>query len=192
MKVLLSWLLQPFAWMAIRFGERLSAIWAFAHLKASIPGPLDRTNVILGKVAVEGTGQVSIGRGVRIYPGVVLETQERGQIVIGDNAVLSRGVHIVAFDKVVLGNNCMVGEHSSIRDADHRHSLESMRRSGHRTAPVQLGDNVWIGCSCVLLKGVHIGSHSIVGANAVVTHDVPERSCAVGAPARSRLLPIPV
>ena len=72
---------------------------------------------------------IDIGRNARIYPGVVLETQGAGRIVMGDHVVLSRGVHIVAFEHVVLGDDCMVGEHSSLRDANHRASTEAIRRS---------------------------------------------------------------
>jgi acetyltransferase-like isoleucine patch superfamily enzyme len=162
------------------------ALWGFARLRESLGTPLHTSNVILGTVAIEGTANIRIGRNARIYPGVLLETQGAGRIVIGNNVVLSRGVHIVAFDTVTLGNNCMVGEYASLRDADHRKSRVSMRDSGHLCAAIQLGSNVWVGRGACVLKGVQIGDNSIIGANAVVTRNVGPLSCSVGVPARTR------
>jgi len=187
-KTLLSSLLWPLARLTRTLGARLMALWSFARLRESLSTPLHSSNVILGTVAVEGTANITIGRHARIYPGVLLETQGAGRIVIGDHVVLSRGVHIVAFDAVTLGDHCMVGEYASLRDADHRKSQVSMRDSGHDCAAIQLGRNVWVGRAACILKGVHIGANSIVGANAVVTRDVPSSSCAVGVPARARAL----
>ena len=187
-KTLLSWLLWPLARATSTVGARLRVLWSFARLRESLATPLHRSNVILGTVAVEGTANIRIGRHARIYPGVLLETQGTGSIVIGNHVVLSRGVHIVAFNAVTLGDHCMVGEYASLRDADHKKSPLSMRDSGHDSAPIQLARNVWVGRGACLLKGVNIGSNSIIGANAVVTRDVASSSCAVGVPARARVL----
>jgi acetyltransferase-like isoleucine patch superfamily enzyme len=187
-KTLLSYLLWPQARAKRILGGKLMALWSFACLREALATPLHASNVIIGPVAVEGTGNIHIGRNARIYPGVVLETQGSGRIVIGDNVVLSRGVHIVAFHAVTLGDNCMVGEYASLRDADHKKSQVSMRDSGYHCAAISLGPNVWIGRAACVLKGVHIGANSIIGANAVVTRDVASSSCAVGVPARAQPL----
>lgn len=187
-KALLSRLLWPLARLHRSVAARLVALWSFARLSESLASPLHASNVILGAVAVEGTGNIHIGRHARIYPGVLLETQGAGRIVIGDHVVLSRGVHIVAFASVTLGDHCMVGEYASLRDANHRKSTVSMRDSGHDCAAIELGRNVWVGRAACVLKGVRIGANSIIGANAVVSRDVPSSSCAVGVPARARQL----
>jgi acetyltransferase-like isoleucine patch superfamily enzyme len=188
LKNLLSRLLWPFVCVLRILGTRLTSLWSFARLRESLDTPLHASNVVLGTVSVEGTANIRIGRNARIYPGVVLETQGAGRIVIGDNVVLSRGVHIVAFDAVTLGDNCMLGEYASLRDADHKKSQHSMRKSGHDCAAIRLGSNVWVGRAACVLKGVHIGANTIIGANAVVTRDVASSSCAVGVPARAQAL----
>jgi acetyltransferase-like isoleucine patch superfamily enzyme len=139
---------------------------------------------VLGVVELHGTRNISWGRDALVYPGVYLETQGSGVIEIGNGVVLSRGVHIVAFERVVLDDDCMVGEYSSIRDANHKSSETSVRNSGHDSAPIVIERNVWIGRGVTVLKGVHIGRNSIVGANAVVTRSLPENSRAGGVPAR--------
>ena len=188
LKNILSALLWPLARLTRILGSKLTALWSFARLRDSLSTPLHPSNVILGPVAVEGTANIRIGRNARIYPGVLLETQGHGRIVIGDNVVLSRGVHIVAFDSVTLGDNCMLGEYASLRDADHKKSQHSMRDSGHDCAAIALDSNVWVGRAACVLKGVHIGANSIIGANAVVTGNVASSSCAMGVPARARVL----
>jgi acetyltransferase-like isoleucine patch superfamily enzyme len=192
LKNILSFLLWPLACLTRTLGARLVAVWSFARLRESLGASLHASNVILGTVTVEGTANVRIGRHARIYPGVVLETQGAGCIVIGDHVVLSRGVHIVAFDSITLGDHCLVGEYASLRDANHKASRQSMRHSGHDSAPIELGRNVWVGRAACVLKGVRIGANSIIGAHAVVTRDVASSSCAVGVPARTRLLSLSV
>ncbi len=181
--------LQPVAklWRVV-VAERATRIWALARLQEGLGRPVDPSNVILGPVELHGTRQVMLGRGALIYPGVYLETQGHGHIDIGDDVVLSRGVHLVAFDRIVLGRGVMVGEYSSLRDADHRRSETAMRYSGHVSAAIHVEPNVWIARGVAVLKGVTLGEGAVVGANAVVTRDVSAGSVVAGVPAK----PIPV
>ncbi len=181
-KAVLAALLAP-GLAAVALLHRISRLWAFARLQRDLGKRLDASNVVLGCVDVQGTGQVTMGSGGLIHAGVVLETQGRGRIEIGDRVVLSRGVHIVAFEHVCISDDAMVGEYTSIRDANHRASAERMRDSGHDAAAIHLARNVWIGRGAAILKGVHIGESAIVGANAVVTRSLPAGARARGVPA---------
>ena len=73
----------------------------------------------------------------------------------------------------------------SIRDANHgiEHG-RPFRTQEHKTDAISIGSDVWIGRGSAILKGVTIGHGAIIGANSVVTHDIPENAIAVGAPAR--------
>jgi len=133
---------------------------------------------------LHGTCNIRLGKNALIYPGVYLETQGTGSITLGDGVVLSRGVHIVAFDSVELGDGCMVGEYSSIRDANHRLSSVSVRHSGHDSAAIQIGRNVWLGRGVSVLMGASLGDHSVVAANAVVNKSVPAGQVVGGVPAK--------
>lgn len=164
--------------------ERWLRLWSAARLREAIGGPLHPSNVVLGPVEVHGSGRISFGQRAHIYPGVMLETQGEGCIEIGDDVVLSRGVHIVAFARVRLGKGAMVGEYTSLRDADHRRGGSSVRHSGHEHAPIDVGSQVWIGRGAAVLKGVTLGAGCVVGANAVVTRSVAAQAVVAGAPAR--------
>jgi acetyltransferase-like isoleucine patch superfamily enzyme/GT2 family glycosyltransferase len=181
----LAKLLAPAAWCHRNVLERAARMWAFARLQSDTGCRLEPSNVVLGVVRVDGTRRVSIGRGARISPGVHLETQGQGCIVIGDDVVISAGVHIVAFERVEIGHGALIGEYSSIRDANHRLGTDSTRHSGHDHAAIAIGRNVWIGRGVTVLMGTHIGDHACVGANAVVTRDLPAHCKAVGIPARA-------
>ncbi len=159
--------------------------WAHARLASQIAGPVDQSVVVLGVPEVQGTGRIFLGTNLFLYPGLYLETQVNGEIHLGNDVVISRGVHIVAFSRVEVGEGSMIGEYTSIRDANHRiHGSEPIRSSGHSALPIRIGRNVWIGRGVAILAGVSIGDNAIVGANAVVTHDVPAGAVAVGVPAR--------
>ena len=178
-------LLVPFAGVWRRFViDRWLRVWSLARLQEAIGGEIHASNVILGPVAVLGTGNIHFGRNALFYPGIYLETQGEGRIEIGDDVVFSSGVHIVAFDRVTIGRGAMIGEYTSLRDANHNPDPVSVRRSGHTSAPIEVGDNAWIGRGACVLKGVRLGANCIVAANAVVTRDVEAGTLVAGVPAR--------
>ncbi len=165
--------------------KNLLRIRSHAALSSSLATPLDASVVVLGPPEVHGTGMIRFGRDVLLYPALYLETEEDGSIEIGDGVVLSRGVHIVARDTITIGDGTMIGEYSSIRDANHvRVPGLTLRDSGHIARPIEIGNEVWIGRGVTVLGGVTIGDGATVGANAVVTRNVAAGETVVGVPAR--------
>jgi acetyltransferase-like isoleucine patch superfamily enzyme len=165
--------------------ERIQRLRAYLVLAARIPTPVHTSVVILGAPEILGSGRVRLGRNLRLYPDLCLETQELGAIEIGDNVVISRGVHIVSYSGIAIGEGSMIGEYTSIRDANHRRDSRGVvRETGHESLPISIGKRVWIGRGVMILPGVSIGDHATVGANAVVTRDVPAGVCVAGVPAR--------
>ena len=142
--------------------------------------------VVEGCPEIHGTGQISFGKYLYLYRELYLETQEQGQILLGDQVVLSRGVHLVSFASIQIGHGTMIGEYTSVRDANHRMMKDHLSRyAGHNSAPIVIGTNVWIGRGVTILAGVTIGDNVVIGANAVVNKDIPPNTLAVGVPARS-------
>ena len=177
--------LRPLAWGCRRL-EAAGRLWAFARLSATVRGGLDPTVVILGYPELHGTRAIEFGKRLYLYRELYLETQGTGRIRIGDGVVMSRGVHIVAFDEVSIGDGAMIGEYASLRDANHRViDGESPRDTGHVARPIRIGRTAWIGRGVMVLPGITIGDGAVVGANAVVTRDVAPGDTVVGIPARS-------
>lgn len=167
-------------------GELFRRLYSHASLAAHLRAKLPTSVVVLGRTWVYGTGAVRFGNSALIYPDLHLETQGAATITLGDGVVLSRGVHLVAMSGITIGNGTMIGEYTSIRDANHqRVDGMPLRDSGHTASPVALGSEVWIGRGVTILGGVSIGDGATVGANAVVTRDVPAGAVVAGVPARA-------
>ncbi|HEY9127956.1 MAG TPA: acyltransferase [Acidobacteriaceae bacterium] len=142
------------------------------------------STVVQGKPQVYGSGRIRLGEGLLLYPQLYLETCGDGEIVVGDGVVLSTGVHMVSYAGIFIGQGTMVGEYTSIRDANHtRVEGMTLRASDHSAKPIVIGSEVWIGRGVTVLGGVTIGDRAIVGANAVVTRDVPPDTVVAGVPA---------
>lgn len=110
----------------------------------------------------------------------------KGQLTVGSRNYFNRNVKIVCFDRITIGDDCLIADSVHIYDHDHRFDDLSrpMKEQGYQTKPVAIGNNVWIGAKATVLKGVTIGDGAIIGANAVVTRDVPSHAIAGGNPAR--------
>ena len=167
-----------------RLREAFRRLHGHAALAAQLTVPLPLSVVVLGRAWVYGTGAVYFGESALLYPDLHLETQGAATLTVGEGVVLSRGVHLVAMAGITIGNGSMIGEYTSIRDANH-HRTEGMpiRDAGHLASPIIIGSEVWIGRGVTVLGGIIIGNGATIGANAVVTRDVPAHTIVAGVPA---------
>ena len=110
------------------------------------------------------------------------EKKDQGSIRIGNYCLICSGVRIGSAHEIIIGNNCMLASNAYITDSDW-HDIYN-RISIGKTAPIKIEDNVWIGDSVIVCKGVTIGENSIIGAGAVVVDDIPANCVAAGNPAK--------
>ena len=106
----------------------------------------------------------------------------QGHITVGDYCLISPGVRISSAMGITIGDNCMIANGAYITDSDW-HGIYN-RISFGRAEAIEIGNNVWIGDSAIVCKGVSIGENSIVGAGAIVVEPVPANCVAAGNPAR--------
>ena len=106
-----------------------------------------------------------------------------GEIKIGKYCLITPGVRIMAAESILIGDACMIAHGVYISDADW-HGIYDRAEPVGNTKPVILEDNVWIGDSAIICKGVTVGKNSIIGAGAVVTKNVPPNSIFAGNPAK--------
>lgn len=117
-----------------------------------------------------------------------IEVRDTAVLFIGDNVGMS-DTTITCHEKIIIGNNVIIGVGSQIRDTDN-HSLNPIDRlvgldwKNKKTAPILINDNVFIGANSFILKGVIIGANSILGAGSVLTKNVPENEIWAGNPAK--------
>jgi acetyltransferase-like isoleucine patch superfamily enzyme len=111
---------------------------------------------------------------ITVMPGACL--------LIGDHSFINDGANICAAIRIEIGPFAKIGNQTTIIDtAFHDVSPSNPRK----TAPIVIGRNVWIGVNCVILPGVTIGDHCVIGAGTVVTKSLPPRSVVAGVPART-------
>lgn len=117
---------------------------------------------------------------IGVYSPCMLSTVKKGAIIeIGDNCGFS-GTVIGAALHIKLGNNVRCGANTLITDTDWH--TDDYRTNKDREIIIE--DNVWLGYGVKVLKGVHIGKNSLVGANSVVTKDIPADVVVAGNPCK--------
>lgn len=149
---------------------------------------------------VHATGRVRLAHGIRLRAtdgarvqfgdDVAIDrfadvTAKHGTLTIGARSYVGQYSVICARDAIRIGADCLIAEHVSIRDQDHRFGPGLITaQAGFTTGAITIGNNVWIGANATVTKGVSIGDNVVIGANTVETRDIPANSVAAGAPAR--------
>lgn len=165
-----------------RFPARLLRL---ARFRSRASGRIPFSTQLDGAVHVAGRPRVDLGERCRLGRDVFFETVGEGTVVLGEHVRINAGCFLVSYARITIGKNCLIGEYASLRDADHGISGDGpIREQAHRSAPIVIEDDVWIGRGAAILRGVRIGAGAVVGANSVVTHDVPARTVVAGCPAR--------
>lgn len=145
-----------------------------------------------------GLKRIYIGNNTRIGRHAVITAWEKvnkdffsPSINIGNNCSIGEYVHITSTNHIEIGNNVLMGRRVTISDNSHGRNID---RSELQTPPqlrkiyskgkIMIEDNVWIGDKATILAGVRIGFGAVIGANSVVTKDVPAYSIVGGIPAK--------
>jgi len=103
-------------------------------------------------------------------------------IKIGIGTTIVNGTEIIARSRISIGKNCLIGPRCMIIDSDFHNINPDKRNEGGLVSPIEIEDNVWLGFNVTILKGIKIGSDSVIGAGCVVSKNVPSGSIAVGNP----------
>lgn len=98
-----------------------------------------------------------------------------GSIVVGERTSFNYGCVLVSHQRIEIGEGCLFAPNVHVYDFDHGMEQDGVfyREQPTVTAPVHIGDNVWLGANAVVLKGVTIGDNAVIAANSVVSKDVP-------------------
>jgi acetyltransferase-like isoleucine patch superfamily enzyme len=132
-------------------------------------------------------GRLELGPHVLFEPGVWITGPAPARIRIGGGSFLNLGVMVAAVELVEIGEHCMFANGCFVTDGNHRFDdpAKPVPWQGFSTkGPTRIGDNVWCGANVVITSGVTVGERCVIGANSVVTTDLPPYSIAAGAPAK--------
>ena len=139
------------------------------------------------------TGQIRFGRFAWIGHGTKIRCHE-GIVEIGAKTVIGQEVTISAYQRVRIGEECVIADRVMFIDFDHVvvDPEKPIRLQGIYKRDVVVGSNVWIGYGAQILRGVSVGDNAVIGASAVVTRDIPANAVVAGSPARVvRMRPAP-
>lgn len=172
-----------------RFGEFRRIVWCRLRVHAyRLLGArgIDSKCLIDRDVRIERPWRVELGSRCVLQPDVWLNVgADEAQLKIGAYTFLGRGVEIEVSSRVVIGRGGLIAPGVFITDHNHSTALGvPMFEQPCVAAPVQIGDDVWIGANAVILPGVTIGAGAVVAAGAVVNCDVAAGAIVGGVPAR--------
>ena len=163
------------------------------------------------RVEIDGPGSFTFGSGVRIGEGTRIELPA-GTLTIEDGVTLSRSVHLVpsagtridigaattiqdgcrVYGDVSIGQRCIfapnafVSSGTHVFDAfPHRPIQEQETLAPATQRPIRIHADCWFGINVVITPGVTVGRGCVIGANSVVTGDLPPYQVAAGSPARA-------
>lgn len=156
---------------------------------------------------IRNADRIELGNGVKLgagsvlnaataYPGPWLAHPDGRHVTqtfdphlrIGNGVTATGGLHVQAFSEIVIEDDVMFARNVFVADGTHARTVGDVPYKFQGiadVAPIHIGRGAWIGNNVVVMPGVSIGAYAIVGANSVVTRDVPAGSVAVGAPART-------
>lgn len=167
------------------FSEFFSSAYAFIITKVFYrPARLVRRPLYLrGKKSIVMGKNLTLGHACRFD----LDGKKK-TLFIGVNCEFGDNVHFVALNNVYIGNNVLIASKVFVSDTSHGAYRGPFQDSPElppndrslNSASVFVGDNVWIGENAVILPGAHIGDGCIIGANSIISKEIPPNSMVVG------------
>jgi acetyltransferase-like isoleucine patch superfamily enzyme len=130
-------------------------------------------------------GRIEFGRFVWVGDGTKIRCHE-GVVEIGAKTVFGQECTISAYQRVRIGEQCVIADRAMFIDFDHgvTEVERPVRVQGIYKRDTVVGSNVWVGYGACVLRGVRVGDNSVIGTNAVVTSDVPANAVVGGVPAK--------
>ncbi|MCD0486866.1 acyltransferase [Pedobacter sp. MC2016-14] len=143
----------------------------------------------LGNITCEWPKNVKIGANCTIQDKVDFRIgepfSESNYIAIGDRVFIGRHCEFNASTRIIVGNDCKIASNTTFVDSGHG-ILKSARINEQEliAEDIIVGNDVWIGTNCVILKGVRIGDGCVIAAGAVVNKSIPDYQVWGGVPAK--------
>ena len=135
------------------------------------------------RLAVEGSGSLTTEGRVSVSYGADILVFDGAYLTLKDRVSLNQNVQIICMDNITVGNDVMIARDVVIRDNDGGHDI--LTEGYIKTAPITIGNHVWIGQGAMIMKGVTIGDGAIISAGAWVVKDVKPNTLVMSDPARA-------
>jgi acetyltransferase-like isoleucine patch superfamily enzyme len=149
-----------------------------------------KKNVYIGLTnKIVNNGKLIISENVIIRPGTGLYVNKGSSLSIGPNTEIGRGSTIASHSEIIIGEGVLTEPYVFIADYNHEYvdpnkHIYLQGESIEENTLLSIGEGTWIGTNVVIVGNVKIGKQCVIGANSVVTKNIPDYCVAVGAPAK--------
>lgn len=156
-------------------------------------GSIGKKSYFLKPMFISGKKYIFMGRDVGFWNGARIEMIDSWHeqsfspyLKVGNHVNIGQNLHLTCSEKIIIEDNVVCSARVTITDINHDYSDKNcaVLEQGIRTQPVRICEGAFIGINAVILPGVTIGKHAVVGANAVVTKNVPDYAIVGGVPAK--------
>ncbi|RZJ99393.1 MAG: acyltransferase [Flavobacterium sp.] len=151
-------------------------------------GKFEMLSYIGKPIILKGIKNIFIGKNVRIFPNVRLETHGKyGKITIGSNVAIAQNVHITSGTDLKIGDSSTILANVFITNIDHDYEQINVHilKQEYLIKKTTIGENCYIGMGSCIQAGTNLGRQCIVGANSVVRGDFKDYTVLAGVPAKS-------
>lgn len=145
--------------LKLRYGNRLQTAFPQAITKL--------------QVEIDKNAKLCLGEKIQNRGNIYIGSKKNGNIQIGGHCFFNINASITCMNAITIGEYCKFGNNLVIVDHDHS---RGMCEEEFPAKPIVIGDNVWVGANCVILKGVTIGDNAVIAAGSIVRKDVPVNS----------------
>lgn len=126
------------------------------------------------------SSKVSFGKDITIRSGVKIRLNKNGILIVGNRVGFNNYCLLNCMDSITIGDNVIFGQNVMVYDHDHNYKISGViRDNGFHTKPIVIGNNVWIGSNCIILKGTQIGDNSVIAANTIIKGVIPTNTLAI-------------
>lgn len=155
-------------------------------------GNIGKKSYFMSPIFLSGTKYIEMGNDVGIWHNARVEVVDEWNgekftphLIIGDHVKIGQDLHMTCAESIVIEPNVVCTARVTITDINHvTNGGSSVLEQGINTKPVRICEGAFIGVNATILPGVTVGRFAVVGANALVTKDVPDYAVVAGVPAK--------
>ncbi|OUN37271.1 acyltransferase [Massilimicrobiota sp. An80] len=132
------------------------------------------------EISMDIGSHLKIGKMFKMRDGAKIRVRKGAECIIGNNTSVNSNNMIVCHEKIVIGDNVQFSPNVQVFDHDHdfRHP-DGLKANHYKTAPIEIGNNVWIGANSIILKGTIIGDNAVIAAGSVIKGNIPDGTVVV-------------
>ena len=148
----------------------IKMLWTKLWHFSSFTGPVICLVSPHTEISMDREAELRIGRNFKMRDGAKIRVRKDAVFVIGNNTSINSNNMIACHERIEIGDDVQLSPNVQIYDHDHDFRVEGggVKAGKYKTAPVKIGNNVWIGANVVILRGTEIGDNCVIGAGCVV------------------------